>query len=85
MSIEIDNISDDAVKLTLNGWIYSIDDSTGEKIVERWPANDDENSDMERDKYICEWVEYGGNVPEPVYEGTGILDLKVTGFKEASV
>ena len=64
MSIEIDNISDDAVKLTLNGWIYSIDESTGEKIVERWPANDDENSDMERDNYICEWVEYGGNIPE---------------------
>ena len=52
MSIEIDKISDEVVEITLNGWIYSIDDSTGEKIVERWPANDDESSDMERDNYM---------------------------------
>jgi hypothetical protein len=64
MSIEIDKISDDVVEITLNGWVYNIDDSLGAKTVERWPANDDESSDMERDNYMCEWVEYGHNVPE---------------------
>ena len=73
MSIENDKLHADAeaaiVEITLNGWVYSIDDTTDEKIVERWPANDDENSDMERDNYICRWVEYGGNVPADFMEG----------------
>lgn len=62
--MKIDKRNDEVVYITINGWTYYIDDSTDEKIVERWPANDDENSDMERDNYICRWVEYGGNVPE---------------------
>ena len=62
--MKINKSSNECVYIELNGWVYNIDDSTGEKIVERWPANDDVFSDMERDNYICEWVEYGRNVPE---------------------
>ena len=61
--MKIDKVNDEVVYITLNGWVYSIDDSTGEKLVTRHPADDDENSDQEKDNYLCEWVEYGSSVP----------------------
>jgi hypothetical protein len=62
--MKIDKRNDEVVYITINGWTYYIDDSTDEKIVERWPAHDDKNSDMEKNNFRCEWVEYGHNVPE---------------------
>ena len=61
--MKINKVSDEVVYVEINGWVYNIDDSTGEKIVERWPADRDIHSDMEKDNYIAEWFEYGHNVP----------------------
>ena len=57
--MKINKVNDEVVYVEINGWVYNIDDSTGEKIVERWPADSDIHNDMERDNYLCEWVEYG--------------------------
>ena len=34
--MKIDQRSDESVYITLNGWIYYIDDSTGEQIIQKW-------------------------------------------------
>jgi hypothetical protein len=38
--MEIDKRNDEVVYIKLNGWTYYIDDSTREKIVQRWPEKD---------------------------------------------
>ena len=32
----IEPVSDQAVYITINGWVYYIDDGTGEQIMEKW-------------------------------------------------
>jgi len=32
----IEPVSDEAVYITINGWVYYIDDGTGEQIMEKW-------------------------------------------------
>ena len=34
--MKIDKRSDKSVYITINGWVYYIDDSTGEQIMEKW-------------------------------------------------
>ena len=34
--MKIDMISNESVYITINGWVYYIDDSTGEQIIEKW-------------------------------------------------
>ena len=31
-----DTRSDESVYITINGWVYYIDDSTGEQIIQKW-------------------------------------------------
>jgi hypothetical protein len=35
--MKIDVSSEASVFITINGWVYHIDDSTNEQIVEKWP------------------------------------------------
>jgi hypothetical protein len=39
----IDQRSDTTVFITINGWVYYIDDSTNEQIIERWRVDDPED------------------------------------------
>ena len=32
----IEPVSDQAVFITINGWVFYIDDSTGEQIMKKW-------------------------------------------------
>jgi len=73
--MKINKVNDEVVEITLNGWVYTIDDSTGEKIVSRWPAGDDENTDREKDNYFAQWVEYGHNVPGFYRLEEGVITL----------
>lgn len=73
--MKIDKVSDEVVEITLNGWVYTIDDSTGEKVVSRWPDGDDENTDQEKDNYFAQWVEYGDSVPGYYRLEEGIITL----------
>ena len=34
--MKIDKRSDESVYITINGWVYYIDDSTGEQIMKKW-------------------------------------------------
>ena len=34
--MKIDQRSKESVYITMNGWVYYIDDSTGEKIITKW-------------------------------------------------
>ncbi len=34
--MKIDKRSNESVYITINGWVYYIDDSTGEQIIEKW-------------------------------------------------
>jgi len=75
LSMKIDKRNDEVVEITLNGWKYTIDDSTGEKIVSRWPVGDDESTDKEKDNYFAQWVEYGHNVPGFYRLEDGVITL----------
>ena len=37
--MKIDGGSNESVYITINGWVYYIDDSTGEQIIEKWRKN----------------------------------------------
>ena len=73
--MKIDKVNDEVVEITLNGWKYTIDDSTGEKIVSRWPAGDDESTDKEKDNSFAQWGEYGHNVPGFYRLEDGVITL----------
>ena len=52
--MKIDKRNDEVVYIEINGWTYYIDDSTDEKIVERWP---DEDSGTDGDNLlVAKWV-----------------------------
>ena len=34
--MKIDKRSEESVYITINGWVYYIDDSTGEQIMDKW-------------------------------------------------
>ena len=34
--MKIEQKSNESVYITINGWVYYIDDSTGEQIIEKW-------------------------------------------------
>jgi hypothetical protein len=34
--MKIDKRSKESVYITINGWVYYIDDSTGEQIIQKW-------------------------------------------------
>lgn len=51
--MKIDKRTDEVVYITINGWTYYIDDSTGEKIAERWPEGDTDGENLLR----AEWAE----------------------------
>ena len=34
--MKIDQRSEESVYITMNGWVYYIDDSTGEQIITKW-------------------------------------------------
>lgn len=34
--MKIDKRSNESVYITINGWVYYIDDSTGEQIIKKW-------------------------------------------------
>lgn len=73
--MKINKVNDEVVEITLNGWKYTIDDSTGEKIVSRWPDGDDESADKEKDNYFAQWVEFGHSVPGFYRLEEGVITL----------
>ncbi len=39
-NMKIDKRSKECVYITINGWVYYIDDSTGEQILQKWKEED---------------------------------------------
>jgi hypothetical protein len=38
----IETKTDEVVYITINGWVYYIDDSTGEQIIDKWKETEKE-------------------------------------------
>jgi|TARA_Y100001973_G_C5189644_1_gene330111 hypothetical protein len=38
----IETKSDEVLYITINGWVYYIDDSTGEQIIDKWKETEKE-------------------------------------------
>ena len=38
----IETKNDEVVYITINGWVYYIDDSTGEQIIDKWKETEKE-------------------------------------------
>jgi len=42
----VDVRTPESVYITINGYVYYIDDSTGEQIMERWHENEEEQDEV---------------------------------------
>ena len=42
----VDVRTPESVYITINGYVYYIDDSTGEQIMERWLENEEEQDEV---------------------------------------
>ncbi len=43
--MKIDKRSEESVYITINGWVYYIDDSTGEQIMDKWRVGSERESE----------------------------------------
>jgi hypothetical protein len=58
--MKIDKCSDQAVYITMDGWIFYIDNSTNEQIVKKWKVSDDSVIDV-KNVFECKWMPQSKN------------------------
>ncbi len=74
--MKIDKRSEESVYITINGWVYYIDDSTGEQIMDKWRVGSERESgnafDVET-RRAREEMESGNEKSEYPFKGGGQL------------
>ena len=82
--MKIDKRSEESVYITINGWVYCIDDSTGEQIMDKWREGSsfDEETRQAREEMESgkEKSEYPFGVWQKSVTLKAIRENKVQGF-----